>query len=83
MSAGRRNLSRVERQPSLELYGRLRRLGGEAARQRAVEFLRTRLAKKERTPWYNPADLLIRVLMQEKMFGLPGGSRASTGRQRA
>ena len=57
-----------ERQPSLDLYARLRKLGGKAARERAVEFLKIPLAKKERARWSAPGDLLIRVLMQEKMF---------------
>lgn len=74
LKAGRRNDAEAhlwqafERQPSLDLYGRLRKLGGDGARQRAVELLTARLAKKERGPWYNPADLLIHVLQQEKMF---------------
>lgn len=57
-----------EKAPSLELYARLRKLGGTAARERAVEFLEARLGKEQRTRWHYPADLLIRILTQEKMF---------------
>src|SRR5207245_1393572 len=57
-----------EKALSVELYARLRELGGEAAHERAIAFLEARLAEETRTPWHNPADLLIRVLMHEKMF---------------
>jgi hypothetical protein len=57
-----------EKAPSLELYARLRKLGGKAARQRAVEFLKNRATKEQRTQWNQPADLLIGVLAREKMF---------------
>src|SRR5439155_7520646 len=57
-----------EKTPSLALYARLRQLGGEAARERAVAFLEGRLATGERSPLHRPADLLIHILMQEKMF---------------
>jgi len=56
-----------ERQPSLELYRRLRKVGGKAAGERAVAFLRKRLTKEFSTTRYSP-DLLIHVLMEEKMF---------------
>jgi len=73
--AGRRaealtHLWRVfQKEPSLELYKRLRRLGGEEARERALPHLEARLAEDRPTPWHSPADLLIRVLMEETMFG--------------
>lgn len=58
-----------ERQPSLESYRLLRRLGGEAARDRAVAALRTRLdGAGPRSAWHFPADLLIRVLMEEAAY---------------
>ena len=38
-----------EKAPSLELYGRLRKLGGEAARARATTFLEARLVNETRT----------------------------------
>jgi uncharacterized Zn finger protein len=56
-----------EKAPSLELYGRLRKLGGAAAREPAIKFLETRLVKEKRTPWHHPADFLIRILTQKKM----------------
>ena len=57
-----------EKAPSLKLYARLSQFGGKAVRERAVTFLETRPAKETRTVWSNPADLLIRILMREKLF---------------
>jgi tetratricopeptide (TPR) repeat protein len=57
-----------ERAPSLALYTRLRRLGGEAARERALKLLEGRIAGAGPTPWDQPAGLLIRILAQEQMF---------------
>jgi len=58
-----------DRQPSLDLYQRLRGIGGEAARDRAIAALRARLAKSPpQLRWSSPADLLIRVLMAESLF---------------
>lgn len=54
--------------PSLELYKRLRQLAGEDGRDRALEFLEARLAHEERTRWHYPADLLVSILMHEKMY---------------
>jgi uncharacterized Zn finger protein len=57
-----------DKAPSFELYARLSKLAGVAARQRAIESLQARAAKGERTRWQYPADLLLRVLTHEKMF---------------
>ncbi len=58
-----------DRRPSLDLYQRLRRLGGDAARDRAIAKLQVRVTTAEpSTRWLSPADLLIRVLMVEAMF---------------
>lgn len=54
-----------EKAPSLSLYGRLRALGGEAAAERAVDRLRRELEGAP-TRWYHPADLLVRILIEEK-----------------
>lgn len=54
--------------PSLDLYARLRDLGGEAARDRAVTSLEARLVGEEPTRWRCPADLLVGILMREDMF---------------
>lgn len=54
--------------PSLEIYARLRKLGGKSARERAIELLRNRLAETKPSPWNAPADILIRILMHEKLF---------------
>ena len=57
-----------DKAPSLELYLRLRKFGGEAARERVVISLEARQASGEKIRWHNPADLLIRICMHEKMF---------------
>jgi uncharacterized Zn finger protein len=57
-----------EKAPALELYKRLRKLGGEAAHERALKFLEASQDRRERMSWNNPADLLIRIWMQEKRF---------------
>ena len=57
-----------EKAPSLSVYERLRKLGGKAARERAVSFLETQLAKQKPSGWGLRADLLVHVLMQERMF---------------
>jgi len=57
-----------EKQPSLELYKRIRQLAGEAGRDRALKFLDARLAREQRTRWHYPTDLLVSILIHEKMF---------------
>jgi tetratricopeptide (TPR) repeat protein len=72
-----------EKEPSLELYTRLRKLGGKAACERAIGFLEPRLARKNPTRWHGAGDLLISILMQEKLFDAAwasiGRHGASTG----
>jgi tetratricopeptide (TPR) repeat protein len=57
-----------QKHPSLDLYTRLCGLGGEVARNRAMSFLEDKLSSGKRIGWLNPADLLIRIWMQQKMF---------------
>ena len=57
-----------EKAPSLVLNKRLRALAGETARDRALKFLEARLGKEQRTRWHSPGDLLISILMHEKMY---------------
>jgi hypothetical protein len=57
-----------EKASSIELYMRLRKIGGKAASDRAIALLNTRLGEEKRSPWQYPADLLISVLMREKRF---------------
>jgi uncharacterized Zn finger protein len=57
-----------EKAPHFELYKRIRQLVGDTGRDRALKFLETRLGREERTRWHCPADLLVSVLMDEKMF---------------
>ncbi len=42
------------------------KLGGKAARERAVKFLEARAADEKLSRWHFPADLLVRVLMEER-----------------
>lgn len=58
-----------EKRPGLDLYRQLRDLNGETTRDRAIAFLRERLAKdRSQSRWHFPADLLIGVLMAERKF---------------
>jgi len=57
-----------EKAPSFELYTRLRKLGGKAARERIVKLLEAGQIRGERIGWHNPSDLLIRIWVGEKMF---------------
>ena len=47
---------------------RLRKFGGKAARERVVKFLEAGQIRGRQIRWYNPADLLIHIWMQEKRF---------------
>lgn len=57
-----------EKAPSLRIYARLRELGGAPASARAVGCLKERLAGDPPTRWHWPADLLVSILIEEKMF---------------
>jgi uncharacterized Zn finger protein len=57
-----------EKAPSLELYLRLCKLGGESARKRALKFLEGRVVGEKRARWRSPADLLVEIQIEEKMF---------------
>jgi len=65
--------------PSLDLYGRLCSLGGAVARERAMSLLEEKLSSGKQIGWSSPADLLIRVRMQEKMFDAAWGAVAKHG----
>jgi len=56
-----------EKAPSLELYARLRNFGPRG-RDRAIEFLQARLSKEAPSRWRRPADLVIRILIEERAF---------------
>lgn len=57
-----------ERRPSLSLFFRLRDLGGEAARNEAIACLTAQLATAPaKSPWSFTADLLLQILMSEKL----------------
>ena len=57
-----------EKTPGLQLYRRLRKLGGEAARDRALSHLDARLAVAKSLQRDQSAALLIEILIEEKMF---------------
>lgn len=57
-----------QKHPSFDLYTRLCGLGGDVARSRAMSFLEGKLSSGKRIGWFSPADLLIRIWMEEKMF---------------
>jgi uncharacterized Zn finger protein len=56
-----------EKAPSLVLYAQLCKLGA-ATGERAVMSLQARLAGEGRTHWSNLAELLVRILIEQKKF---------------
>lgn len=56
-----------EKAPSLEIFARLRELGGASARDRAIELLERQCAGRQRATG-PPSELLVALLMHEKMF---------------
>jgi tetratricopeptide (TPR) repeat protein len=56
-----------EKVPSEELYEQLRKLAGTSARDRALEQLAARLPKNN-GHFFGGSDLLVRLLLREKMF---------------
>jgi hypothetical protein len=57
-----------EKTPTLELYERLCKFDGEAARERALKFLESKQGRRQEMGWHDSANLLIRIFMHEKMF---------------
>jgi uncharacterized Zn finger protein len=57
-----------ERAPSRDLYERLRKLGGTAACERALALLEASLSADDDLADYGASDLLVRLLIKEKMF---------------
>jgi uncharacterized Zn finger protein len=57
-----------ERAPTMESYRRLRKLERKTAPSRAITFLKKQMMKGSPTPWHSPCDLLVHILMEEKMF---------------
>ncbi len=57
-----------EKAPSLEVYDRLRKLGGSPVRSRALALLENRIGKVGHTGWDHPADLLLRILTGEEEY---------------
>jgi tetratricopeptide (TPR) repeat protein len=57
-----------ERAPSRDLYERLRKLGGTAACERALALLEASLSTDDALARYGASNLLVRLLIKEKMF---------------
>jgi uncharacterized Zn finger protein len=57
-----------ERAPSHDLYARLRKVGGTAARERALAMLEASLGTGKRVGFYGASELLVELLIKEKMF---------------
>jgi len=57
-----------ERAPSLKLYSRLRKIGGETGRERALRILEQCCAREGKGGWNSPADLIVEIHLQEKAF---------------
>jgi len=57
-----------ERRPIFEMYGQLCKLEGRTARARALTVLEAGVVRPRAGSWGNPVDLLVRVLIHEKMF---------------
>lgn len=62
-----------EKGPTFELYGRLQKLGGKSACERALAFIEAKVLKDKTTRgrdwgWNAPANLLIRIRISEKNF---------------
>jgi tetratricopeptide (TPR) repeat protein len=59
-----------EKEPSFDLYNRLARIGGKAARDRAIKLIEARssAAKRADWSWNQPGNLLVEILMHEKAF---------------
>lgn len=58
-----------EKAPNMARYGRLRKLGGAEAHERAVKFLEGRSTRATGEVWSSSGDLLVQVLMEDKDFG--------------
>jgi hypothetical protein len=55
-----------EKAPSLEIYKQLLAFGGRAAADRAVAFVETRPAGRQRSAW--DGDLLVEIMMHDQKF---------------
>jgi uncharacterized Zn finger protein len=56
-----------EKAPSFQLYARLRKIGGEGARRRALQSLEQRCTRQS-GGWNSPADLIVEIHLSEKAF---------------
>jgi tetratricopeptide (TPR) repeat protein len=63
-----------EKTPSLALYARLGKAGGEAARKRALQTLESLSAQQRPGYLSNPAALLIEILTRDKAFDRAWGA---------
>ena len=54
--------------PNLDLYRRMRSLGGDEATRQILEHLQDRLENSSASRWPSPADLVTRIMIEEGMF---------------
>lgn len=69
-----------EKEPGLELYRRLRKLGGKVARDRALSCLDARLAAAKPLQRDQTAAILIEILIEERMFDAAWAALRNHGR---
>jgi tetratricopeptide (TPR) repeat protein len=67
-----------EKAPSFELYARLRKVGGESARERTVKLLEARLVTEQRTRWHHPANFSSASWPMRRCSTRPGRRCATT-----
>lgn len=63
-----------ERAPSHDLYARLRKVGGTAARERALAMLEASLGTRKRVGFDDASGLLVELLIKEMMFDAAWGA---------
>ena len=70
-----------EKEPSFDLYNRLARIGGKAARDRAIRFIEARSSSRKRPAldWNEPGSLLVQILTHERAFDEAWAAAASHG----
>lgn len=69
-----------EKEPGLQLYRRLRKLGGKVMRERALSCLHARLAAAKPLQRDQTAAILIEILIEEKMFDAAWAALRDDGR---
>ncbi|MBR1129082.1 SWIM zinc finger family protein [Bradyrhizobium iriomotense] len=57
-----------EKQPSLEIFKQLRKIGGDPTAERVAALLEAGLGQKSGRTWHDRPDLLVEIYMHEKRF---------------